>query len=86
MYLNCPSTDDVKDEIGFDHKNTIAIFSKFGMSRYSSEERIMFKASNAIIEPVDKGDCSTRTIFCNEFENGKEIFLSGRKISECGLS
>ena len=45
----------------------------------------MLKPSNAFIESVDKGDGSTRTIFCDEFENGKEIFLSSRKITECSL-
>jgi hypothetical protein len=86
MYFNCPSTDDVKGEIRFNHQDTIAVFSKLRMSRYSSEERIMLKPSNAFIESVDKGDGSTGTILGDEFENGKEIPLSSRKITKCSLS
>jgi len=46
----------------------------------------MLKPSNAIIESVDKGDGATRTIFGDQFENGKEIFLSSRKITKCSFT
>ncbi|GEM_PF-3000606 len=86
MDFNSSSAEDIEDEIRSNNQNTIAILTKFAVSRYSSEERIMLKPSNAFIESVDERYRSVRAIFCNEFENGKQIFLSNWKISECSLT
>jgi hypothetical protein len=41
---------------------------------------MMLKLSDALIKSLDKRKGSTRTILCDELQNGKEILLSGRKV------
>jgi hypothetical protein len=86
MYLNGLSTDGIEGEIRFDHQDAIAACTEPGMSRYSSEERIERKSPHTFIKSVDKRHGSSRTVYGDEFEDGKEILLSSRKITQCGLS
>jgi hypothetical protein len=54
MYLDSLATNDVEGEIEFDDQDTITVFPKFGMSRYSSKERMVLKLSDAFIKSVNK--------------------------------
>ena len=52
------------------------------MSGNPSQEWMMLKLSNPIIEFVHKGNSPVRTIFCDELQNGKEIVLGNRKVAK----
>jgi hypothetical protein len=86
MNLDSLATDDVEDEIGFDNQDPIPIFTKFGMSRCSSQKRMMFKLCDTFIQSVDKRKGPAGTVFCDELQNGMEIILGNRKVPKCGFT
>ena len=70
MNLNGLSTDDVESKVGFNHEDSIAIIPKFWMMGYSTKMRIIFKKPDTVFELFNKLQCTTRTVLCNEIENG----------------
>ena len=80
MNLDSLAADNVKDEIILDDQDPIPVFTKFGMSWYSSQKRMKFKLSNTFIQSVNKGKGSTGTVCCDELQNRTEIILGNRKV------
>jgi hypothetical protein len=80
------AADDVENEVGFNHEDSISIFSKLWMPRYSPEQRVLLKQSNSFIQFVDKRQRSVRAIMSYEIIQRDQIVLRNREIAQCVFS
>ena len=86
MNLDSLAADDVKDEIILDDEDPIPVFTKFRMSGYSSQKRMMFELRDTFIQSVDKRDRAAGAVSCDELQNGNEIILGNRKVPKGGFT
>ena len=86
MNLDSLAADNVKGEIIFNDEDPIPVFTKFRMSGYSSQKRMMFELRDTFIQSVDKRNGAAGAVCCDEFQNGNKIILSNRKVPKGGLT
>ncbi len=54
MDFNRFPADDVEDEVGFNNQNAVAVFPQFRMARHATQEWVLLKQSDPLIQLFDK--------------------------------
>ena len=82
MDLDGFAANSVENKIGLDCQYAITVLSKPGMAGYSPQQGVGLKSCDTFIKLVDKGDCSRWAVPGNVLEDGKQVILGSRKVSE----